>query len=670
MLRIGIDTGGTFTDFVIVEDGRVTTWKEPSTPDDPARAILQGLKQAAGDRSSLGGGEVIHGSTVATNALLEGATARIAFVTNRGFEDLLEIGRQSRPELYNLMVERPASLVPRELRFGISGRLLHDGSEARPLDPAEIEDLRARLEGLGVEAAAICLLHSYAGAAHEEAVAAILARAGMAVSVSSRLVPEHREYERASTAAVNAAVTPVVSRYLGRLEDGLKDAGLKSLRVMGSNGGALSCAAAGREAVRTVLSGPAAGVRAALHVGRAIGSSHLISFDMGGTSTDVCLIPGEVRTTGEAVVAGHPVKIPTLDIHTVGAGGGSIAWRDAGGALRVGPASAGAVPGPACYGKGGPPTVTDANVALGRIAPEWFLGGRMALDVQAARAAIASLADALGMDVLNAAEGIVQVAEATMARAIRVISLHRGHEPGDFVLLAFGGCGGLHAAALADALDIGEVIVPHQPGVFSAYGMTVADLIKDRSASVLADDRMMDPRDLLDTFASLEAACRDDLMADGAEAGRISFDRTLDVRYRGQSYEINIPFTEAWAEAFHASHQVRFGYQRKGEVVELVAARARGIDRVDPPEPILIDPSGRSLSASLCARIAITWRGKTMQSGVHDRGKLPPRIPGAGKAPAVAGPALVVESGATTLVPPGWTAWLDAAGHIHMRRAG
>jgi len=664
MLRIGIDTGGTFTDFVVVGDTGFSTWKEPSTPDDPARAILTGLDRILADVAARDL-EVIHGSTVATNALLEGKTARAAFVTNRGFEDLLEIGRQARPDLYNLDVERADPLVPRERRHGLTGRLRADGAELTPLDAGELARLAGALAAGGVESVAICLLHSYADPRHEEQVARALAESGLSVSVSSRLVREYREYERASTTVVNAAVAPVVSRYLGNLASGLRERGIAGLRVMGSSGGALSSRAAGDEAVRTVLSGPAAGVCGAVHVGRIIGCPAMISFDMGGTSTDVSLVPGEARSTGDAVVAGHPVKVPTIDIHTVGAGGGSIAWRDPGGALRVGPASAGAEPGPACYGRGGPPTVTDANLLLGRIVPERFLDGRMLLDVEAARRAVEALAVELGMETLETAEGIVTVAEATMARAIRVISLYRGYEPSGFTLVAFGGAGGLHAAALAASLEMDRAIVPAQPGVFSAFGMTVADVVRDRSASVLVPAGAMTPEALAGTFAPLESAARDELLADGVPAVRIGFVRSIDARYAGQSYELNIPVDPiddsyaSWHRRFHEEHHRRFGYRRPGETVELVTVRVRGVGKVDAPPPRRIGAGPATGEPS--RRRDVVWRGTMVRATVRERDTLAAGEP-------VDGPALILEAGATSFVPPSWSAEHDAYGHLRLGR--
>ncbi len=668
MLRIGIDTGGTFTDFAIVEDGRIRTWKEPSTPKDPSRAILAGLRRAV---ASPAGAEIVHGSTVATNALLEGRTARVAFVTNRGFEDLLEIGRQARPDLYNLNVERPPSLVARELRFGIGGRRRADGGEEEPLDPADLARLAKELQASGASSVAVCLLHSWADPSHEEEVARVVGKRALACSISSRIVREYREYERASTVTVNAAVAPVMSRYLGKLAKSLQSKASSRgvrLRIMGSSGGALSPEAAGVEAVRTVLSGPAAGVRAAEWVGKSIGLRRIISFDMGGTSTDVSLIDGAARLTTEGAVAGHPNRIPTLDIHTVGAGGGSIGWRDPGGALRVGPASAGADPGPACYGRGGPPTVTDANLVLGRLVPDRFLDGRMPLNVQAARRAVAGLAKKAKLTLTETAEGMLDVVEATMARAIRVISLFRGHEPGDFALMAFGGAGGLHAASLASALDIGHAVVPAEPGVFSALGMTVADVVRDRSMSRFADLETARAASIQADFAALERACGEDLESWGVPSVRIGYQRTVDLRYRGQSYELNLPYRDAarLSAAFHVEHERRFGYRREAQPVEIVALRVRGTGKVDPPRLRRVGEAGRGIAASLVGRGEVVWKGRVLQTPRHDRDKLP-ASDGRKARQRLDGPALILESGATTFVPPGWTSWLDGMGHLHMR---
>ncbi len=664
MARIGIDTGGTFTDFVMVDAGRVTTWKQPSTPDDPSRAILEGLARAG---PAARGSEVVHGSTVATNALLEGKTARAVFVTNRGFEDMLEIGRQARPDLYNLDVERPRPLAPRELRFGIAGRIGPEGEIIEPLEPGELKALAETIAQAGAGAVAICLLHSYANTSHEEQAGAALAPRGLAVSLSSRLACEYREYERASTTLVNAAVAPVMARYLKRLEEGLAVHAPAALRIMGSNGGALSARAAGQEAVRTVLSGPAAGARAAAYVSRQIGLPDLISFDMGGTSTDVCLIAGEPGATSLGTVAGHPVRTPMIDIHTVGAGGGSIAWRDAGGALRVGPASAGADPGPACYGRGGPATVTDAHLHLGHLDPDRPLGGSVRLDGAAALGALEPLAASLGLSLDRAAQGILDVAAATMARAVRVISLHRGHEPADFALLAFGGAGGLHAAALAESLGISRCVVPAASGMFSAFGMVISDVMRESARTVMRDASALTPADLLALSAPLQESCARDLAADGVDSTRIVWRLGLDLRYRGQSHELTVPGSGDWVGAFHADHLRRFGFHCPDEPVELVTIRLTGIARVEPIEIPAAAGATRTGARRPAARRTIVWRGDRLEAEMLEREDLGIIDPD-GTTGNTNGPLLILDPGATTLVPPGWSAARDGHGHLHLRR--
>lgn len=512
MLIAGVDTGGTFTDFVL-SDGR--THKVLSTPDDPARAVLQGLRE-------LGGVDhVVHGSTVATNAFLERKGARIAFYTNEGFEDVLEIGRQARGSLYDLRWQRPAPLVPRELRIGVRGRIGADGRVVEPLGP--VRRVRADEYAVG-------FLHSYLNPAHEREVARRLGGATM----SSEILPEYREYERFSTTVLNAYVAPVMSRYVGRLEKALGS----GLTLMSSAGGTLSARLAAERPVNTLLSGPAGGVAAAL----SLGIDRLITFDMGGTSTDVALIDGSVRVTKETVLDGYPVRVPMLDIHTIGAGGGSIARIDEGGALRVGPESAGARPGPICYGFGGTqPTVTDANVVLGRITE--LLGGRMKLDVAAAKRAVSR----------KFAEGIVEVANSNMDRAIRRVSVERGYDPREFALLAFGGAGPLHACELADRLGMKRVIVPHLPGLFSAFGMLVADAVVERSRSALAG-----------SWRDLERDVR-------RELPRARLERFVEMRYRGQSYELRVRNEGEFAEA----HRRSYGYARDAEI-EVVNLVVRG----------------------------------------------------------------------------------------------
>jgi N-methylhydantoinase A len=476
MSIVAVDTGGTFTDIVFARAGQLHVLKVPSTPDDPARAVIEGIKIALGDAPET----LTHGSTVATNALLERKGATVALITNRGFEDVIEIGRQNRPHLYALSDTRPPALVAREFRFGIPGRLDYQGIEIDALQEQDVVALKEKLQYC--DAIAICLLHSYANAAHEQRVAELLLTLQKPLSVSSELLPEYREYERTATTVVNAYVAPLMSGYLQRLATGT---GAQRLRIMGSGGGAVPVSVAEREPVHTVLSGPAGGVAGALCAARADNISDIISFDMGGTSTDVSLCPGHVLRTRAFSIAGMPVAIPVLDIHTVGAGGGSLAWVDAGGALHVGPRSAGAQPGPICYGRGGQQvTVTDANVWLGRLPANAFLGGSETLDRGSIEGPLKDLAKQLGMSQEATAEGIITVVNSTMEGALRVISVERGYDPVDFTLVAFGGAAGAHAADLADRLGIPRVLLPLHPGVLSAYGMLSTPVRKNRRAHV------------------------------------------------------------------------------------------------------------------------------------------------------------------------------------------
>ncbi len=530
MSRIGVDTGGTFTDFVRVDEQGITVHKVRSTPDDPSRAILAGIREIAGASAEA---EVTHGSTVATNALLEREGSRVALITTAGFEDVLLIGRQTRAELYNFMVEGRRPLIEPGLTFGVRERLAADGSVLTPLDLSAIPSLIESLHAAKADSVAVCLLHSYANPIHERILAEGLRAAGFLVSASHEILPEYREFERWSTTAVNAYVTPLMASYLSRLAAGLgSTAGASTLRIMQSNGGSISAAYASRAAVQTILSGPAAGVVGAQAVGESSGFPRLITFDMGGTSTDVSLIDGAIGTTVDSVVGDFPVRLPVLDIHTVGAGGGSIAWLDSGGSLRVGPRSAGADPGPACYGKGTELTVTDANLLLGRLDPAYFLGGRMALDLDRTRALAKALATKLNLTERTLAEGIVRIANANMERAIRVVSVQRGHDPRDFALLAFGGAGGLHACALAHSLDIATVLIPEHSGVLSALGMLLADVSKDYSTSILKPTSAVTERELQQALAPLKERACADLGAEGFNVIDMLLEPSLDMRYR------------------------------------------------------------------------------------------------------------------------------------------
>jgi N-methylhydantoinase A/oxoprolinase/acetone carboxylase beta subunit len=556
IVRAGVDTGGTFTDFVFWDGKSCRTFKARSTPDDPARAILAGLEEPAA--------EIVHGSTVATNALLERRGARTALVTTAGFEDLLEIGRQNRRKLYDWFDPGVAPLTPPELRFGLQERVAYDGSVLRAPLREEVERVAEEIVAAGAESVAVCLLHSYANPAHEKLLGEALRARGLFASLSHEVLPEYREFERASTTAINAYVSPLMARYLGGLSRALP-AGTR-LRVFQSNGGSMSAGYAGEAAVHTVLSGPAGGVLGAVAVGRAAGFERIISFDMGGTSTDVALYDGAFTMTSEGELDGLPVRVGMLDVHTVGAGGGSIAWLDPAGALRAGPRSAGAEPGPVCYGQGEEITVTDANLFLGRIDPERFLGGRMALDAERAAAHMEAFARRCGVGAREVAEAILAAANANMERAIRRVSLERGHDPREFALVAFGGAGPLHACELAERLEIATVLAPRHAGVLSAYGMLTADFVREYSHSAL--DR--DPETL---FSDLETRAREDLAAEGFAQAQL--ERSVDLRYAGQSYEINTPWSGRGA--FDAAHERLYGYAHAGREVESVAVRLRAI---------------------------------------------------------------------------------------------
>jgi N-methylhydantoinase A/oxoprolinase/acetone carboxylase beta subunit len=649
-MRIGVDTGGTFTDFVFLDSGRLRVWKVLSTPHDPAEAVLGGLRECG----ALGAGaDIIHGSTVATNALLERKGARTAFVTTAGFEDILAIGRQTRRELYNILVEERELLIPGGLCFGVGERTAADGRILRRPGAAEADSLAARLKKAGVESVALCLLHAYANPANERAVLRRLEKAGLAVSASHRVLCEYREYERAGTTAINAFVAPVMDFYLGGLERELSAGPAPSrLRVMQSNGGCVSASSARAKPACTILSGPAGGAVGAREIAAAAGFDRVISFDMGGTSTDVSLCDSGLSFTTETVVGDLPLKMPVIDIHTVGSGGGSIARPDAGGALRVGPESAGADPGPACYGRGEELTVTDANLYLGRLDPDSLLGGRMRIHPDRARAAVELLAGRLGMPPARLAEGVLNVADAVMERAVRVISVERGHDPRDFALLSFGGAGGMHACSLAGRLRIPTVIVPKNAGVLSALGMLLSDVIKDYSLSVLLSGTAAAQARLEARFAPLIAEGRRDLASEGFPVNRVRLLRSLDVRYAGQSYEINVPFGPRFRAAFDAAHLRLYGYADAKRAVEVVNLRVKAVGLTAKPALPKRRAGGGSVAGAIVARREMIFGGRAHRAAVYDRGRLR-----AGS--RFAGPALVCDYESTTVVPPNFTARVD-----------
>ncbi len=660
-LRIAIDTGGTFTDCVWVEGGALRTLKVFSTPDDPSRAIAEALRKIG----ATAGATLLHGSTVGTNALLQRKGARVVLITTSGFEDVIEIGRQARPQLYDFFFDRVAPLVARELRFGVRERTDAEGRVLERPSADELSRLREAVARAMPEAVAISLLFSFANSENEAAVARAVGDLGVPLSVSHQILPEFREYERTSTVVVNAYLQPLMQGYLERLErrvreleaapDPARKAGASRVFVMQSRGGITALEAAAREPVRTVLSGPAGGlVGAAAQAGRS-GFHQILSFDMGGTSTDVSLVQDQVHPGSQAEVAGLPVGVPMLDIHTVGAGGGSLARFDAGGALRVGPESAGADPGPICYGRGTQPTVTDANLLLGRLRPNRFLGGEFTLDFErACRITMEWLkqqGSRLTLEQFSA--GVVRVVNANMERALRVVSIERGYDPRDFALVAFGGAGGLHACELAEALAIPTVVLPARPGALSAYGILVSDVVKDFSRSLLWRLPSRFPRaELQKEFRKLEQAAHREFRAE-RWAGRLHYERSLDVRYRGQGYEINVPAEGSVAARFHQEHQRRYGYHHPGRQIELVTIRLRA--RMGVPQPEVGRPGTArkpSRRAAAVERAPVFFSGRTMTTPVYERADLVP-----GK--VLRGPAVITEYSATTVVPPGKRFWVD-----------
>jgi N-methylhydantoinase A/oxoprolinase/acetone carboxylase beta subunit len=662
-IRIGVDTGGTFTDLLRLDENGLRVYKLRSTPDDPSRAILEGIRALTADFPDL---EITHGSTVATNALLERKGARVALVTTAGFEDVLLIGRQTRAELYNFQVAARRPLIEAGYTVGVQERLAADGSVLEALTDAEVTRIVAALQKLKPESVAICLLHSYANAAHEQVLAEGLTNAGFMVSASHQILPEYREFERFSTTTVNAYVTPLMAHYLTRLEDGLKLAESSTLspepclRIMQSNGGSISAATAKRAAVHTILSGPAGGVVGAQAVAAASGYRRIITFDMGGTSTDVSLIDGAIGTTSDSVVGDFPVRLPVLDIHTVGAGGGSIAFVDSGGSLRVGPRSAGANPGPVCYGTGSELTVTDANLLLGRLDPDYFLGGRMALSLARVRAHARGLAKSLNLGERALAEGIVRIANSNMERAIRQVSVQRGHDPRDFALLAFGGAGGLHACDLAEALDIGTVLIPEHSGVLSALGMLLADVAKDYSVSILKPAANLTEAALREALEPLLTRANADLLAEGFNPADILLTPTLAMRYRGQAYEIQIPFAPDYPEAFHRAHAKLYGYANPTRATEVVQLRVKAIGRTDKPPLSVGGPSKTTLPRPTAIRPTI-FRRRPIATPIYHRNQLTPGM-------GAAGPAIILTGQSTNVITPAFSWVIDTAGTLKATR--
>ncbi|HUQ33016.1 MAG TPA: hydantoinase/oxoprolinase family protein [Pyrinomonadaceae bacterium] len=668
-VRVGVDTGGTFTDFVFqTEDGSTRVFKTASTPVDPSEAITEGLRRISRlTGASLREMDVIHGTTVGTNALLERRGAKTALVTTAGFEDVLIIGRQARPSLYDLFATRPAPLVPDELRIGVRERVAANGEVLEELRESALQLLVRKLKRARVDSIAVCLLFSFVRPEHELRIMKALATLNVPLSVSHRILPEYREYERTSTVIVNAYLQPLMGAYLNRLK-----AHAPRLRVMQSSGGAISADVAATEPVRTILSGPAGGVVGALRLARRGGVANIITFDMGGTSTDVALCDAQgMRMTREAHVDGMPVAVTMMDIQTVGAGGGSIARVDEGGSLRVGPESAGATPGPACYGRGKLPTVTDANLVLGRFGGAGLLGGEFQLDEGRARAALKRLAremsEAAGrrIGVTMCALGILRVVNTNMERALRSISVERGYDPREFALVPFGGAGGLHAVELARALRLPRVIAPKAPGALSALGALISDVVKDWSRTLMLDAVKETGAKLERVFREMEEEARAALNREGFKNARQRHERSLGVRYQGQSFELEISWSKGkdLSEAFHSAHLARYGYAQAKNRVEIVSARLRAIGVVEQlseeqqPRPAERASGKRIMCEPRERRMVQFAEGPLTPTGIYVRDEL--------KAGArLRSPCIVTEYSATTLVPPGASAFVDELGNL------
>lgn len=649
-MGIAIDTGGTFTDCVYLRDGKLVVLKVFSTPKDPGEAVLNGLRQIPNDGPIV----VRHGTTVGTNAMLERKGARVAFVTTRGFEDTISIGRQARPKLYDWFQPAPVCLVDGELRFGISERTSAEREIIKSVDEAELESLVARLKESDVEAVALSLLFAFANPENERKVAQALEGLGLPLSVSHRILPEFREYERASTVVANAYLAPKVGNYLMTLAQSVEREYPESrLDVMQSSGGIISSRLAAAEPVRTVLSGPAGGVIGAQKLAALAGFDRIIGFDMGGTSTDVCLVDSEsgggLHVSNESIISGVPIGVPMLDIHTAGAGGGSIARFDAGGMLRVGPESAGSMPGPICFGRGELPTVTDANLALGRLDTERFLGGAVRLDEKRMRCWMEKAKGKIAT-VEEFAAGILQVIETSMAKAIRVVSVERGYDPRDFTLVAFGGGGPLHACSVAHALRVPRVLVPVLPGALSAVGILLADTMREYSRTVMLP--LGTPLDEL--FSEMEMQGVQDFKAEGLDGASV---RSVDLRYQGQGYELNVPYGPEMAESFHSLHQRRYGFLSRHRAIEVVNIRVRMVsaaERFEPKAQELVEGDG---AHALIGSRPVYFDGAFQETRLYDRELLRP-------GDVFAGPAIVSEYSSATILPPGDVLRVDALSNL------
>jgi N-methylhydantoinase A len=667
MRMVGVDVGGTFTDAVVYDDasGELRWAKAPSTPGAPAQGVLAAL--ARNDADLAAAGRFVHGITIGTNAILERKGATVWMLVTKGFRDTLEIARTNRTVLYDIKTLKPEPLVPRARAIEIDERVLADGTVLRKLDLQEVRNAAKNLQSRPASAVAVCFLHSYRSRQHEEQAAALLAELlpGWFVCHSAGVLPEMREYERFNTAALNAYIGPLTQRYLDDLSASLRGQGYRGpVYLMTSSGGIVTAERAARLPVHTVLSGPAGGVAAAGHLAAAIGMKNIITYDMGGTSTDVCLVEDlAVPVTSEQFIAGLPIRTPQIEINSVGAGGGSIAWVDAGHILKVGPRSAGAEPGPACYGKGGEEaTVTDANLAIGRLAPSLKLAGSVALDEALSRKAVSRIARALALTLEAAADGIVKIAVARMVSAIKEISVARGYDPRDFALMAFGGAGPMHAAFIAEELEISRVVVPLRPGNFCAFGALISDIRHDHLRTHRVELAGADAAGLERAFAAMEEEARDAMIAEGMPAGRIALRRSAGMRYVGQSWDLVVPLPgmNDLEDLFHRAHEKRYGY-RSADPVEIVSLRVSAIGEVEKPALPEWRQEGRLEDALRETRPAY-FSGGMRPVPVYLRDKLP-------RGAQLAGPAIVEEMGAVTVVPPGWRLQMGRLGELHLVKA-
>jgi len=678
--RLGVDVGGTFTDLLLFDEekGDMALTKVPTTPENQALGILHAVEQIT-QQVGVEPGDItffIHGTTVATNALLERRGVKTALIVTEGFRDVLHIMRQDRPRLYDFFARRPEPLVPRHLRFEVPERSLYTGEIQRGLDEGRLAEIIEEIDKQKVKSVAVCLLHSYINPAHEQRIKEILKRdcPGVDVSISSEVLPEIREYERMSTTVINAYVLPIVDRYLNMLDHELDKIGITgTVHIMQSNAGIMPSSLAGQKSACTILSGPAAGVLGGVGLARQAGFENVITVDMGGTSFDICLVyQGELKTARESEIGGYALKMPMIDMHTIGAGGGSIAWIDRGGVLKVGPQSAGADPGPVCYGKGGTdPTVTDTNLVLGRLNPEYFLGGRMNVDKQAAYEAIEEkIARPLGMDVLEVAEGIIKVVNASMVKGIRFVSVEKGYDPREFSLVCFGGNGPVHAVELAEELDIAQIVVPFAPGVNCAYGLLIADFRYDYVKTCVRKVSEVAPKEMNALYNGLESTARDRMAKDEIAEKDILIGRSLDMRYFGQGYELEVPVASgeitgrtlgSIESRFHSLHEQTYGFGTRGEPTEIVNLRMACLGLMPKPQ-LRKEPLGeKDPKEALKGEREVFLKGRYHTTAIYDRERL---HPGA----LVHGPAIVEQKDSTVPLFPGTSGQVDEYRNIILKK--